>query len=74
MPVSTAFRPGLGPARPRLTFIFPFAAWEPVQINTGYGNEGFFINDAGLQWSNQIFGGWLGTFSPFVQHSGFSAC
>ncbi|KAA8650120.1 hypothetical protein EYZ11_010900 [Aspergillus tanneri] len=36
-----------------------YAAWEPVEINTGYGDEGFTIDGNGLQWSNSLFGGWL---------------
>jgi hypothetical protein len=37
-----------------------YAQWEPVEINVGYGAEGFFINSTGLQWSEQQgFGGWL---------------
>ncbi|KAI9044287.1 uncharacterized protein KD926_001518 [Aspergillus affinis] len=36
-----------------------YAAWEPVEINTGYGNDGFIIDGTGLQWSNDLFGGWL---------------
>ncbi|KKK18533.1 hypothetical protein P175DRAFT_0502430 [Aspergillus ochraceoroseus IBT 24754] len=37
-----------------------YAAWEPVEINVGYGQSGFFFNSTGLQWSEQFgFGGWL---------------
>ncbi|KAE8355081.1 hypothetical protein BDV28DRAFT_129678 [Aspergillus coremiiformis] len=37
-----------------------YGAWEPVQINTGYGSGGFSINNGGLQWLEQHgFGGWL---------------
>ncbi|KAB8079612.1 hypothetical protein BDV29DRAFT_164053 [Aspergillus leporis] len=37
-----------------------YGAWEPVEINTGYGNDGFSVSDNSLQWSEQKgFGGWL---------------
>lgn len=37
-----------------------YGAWEPVQINTGYGSNDFSIGNDGLQWSEpQGFGGWL---------------
>ncbi|KAL3462717.1 hypothetical protein BJX64DRAFT_138001 [Aspergillus heterothallicus] len=37
-----------------------YAAWQLVQLNVGYGAEGFFVNGTGLQWSEQNgFGGWL---------------
>ncbi|RAH72026.1 uncharacterized protein BO66DRAFT_390506 [Aspergillus aculeatinus CBS 121060] len=37
-----------------------YASWEPVQINVGYGDEGFSVNGTSLQWSEQNgFGGWL---------------
>lgn len=36
-------------------------AWEPVQINTGYGSTGFNLEESSLTWSEQKgFGGWLG--------------
>ncbi|KAF9884395.1 hypothetical protein FE257_001795 [Aspergillus nanangensis] len=37
-----------------------YASWEPVQINAGYGQDGFFTNSTGLQWETEVgFGGWL---------------
>ena len=44
-----------------------YSAWEPVRINAGSSEDGFFINSNGLQWnqdpsnpaSNSSFGGWL---------------
>lgn len=43
-----------------------YAAWEPVRINVGYGDEAFTFNSTGLQWTSQpeypeaqSFGGWL---------------
>ncbi|KAE8371936.1 hypothetical protein BDV26DRAFT_286373 [Aspergillus bertholletiae] len=37
-----------------------YGAWEPVEINVGYGSGGFSINDESLEWSaQQGFGGWL---------------
>ncbi|KAF9882880.1 hypothetical protein FE257_004937 [Aspergillus nanangensis] len=37
-----------------------YAAWKPVQIDAGYGEDGFFVNGTGLQWEEQAgFGGWL---------------
>ncbi|KAL4918691.1 hypothetical protein BDW62DRAFT_210310 [Aspergillus aurantiobrunneus] len=37
-----------------------YAAWQSVQINAGYGQDGFSVNSTGLQWSEQKgFGGWL---------------
>ncbi|KAF9894814.1 hypothetical protein FE257_004435 [Aspergillus nanangensis] len=37
-----------------------YAAWKPVMINIGQGDDGFFINSSGLQWSwAKGFGGWL---------------
>lgn len=45
-------------------------AWEPVEINTGYGSGSFSINDDSLEWSEQQgFGGWLGKFSSLVEPS-----
>jgi hypothetical protein len=42
-----------------------FTEWESVEINVGYGAEGFFIDSTGLQWSEQQgFGGWLGKQFP----------
>lgn len=36
------------------------AAWQGVQINTGYGTSGFELDNAHLKWSEQNgFGGWL---------------
>ncbi|GAB1210841.1 hypothetical protein APSETT445_009639 [Aspergillus pseudonomiae] len=41
-----------------------YGAWEPVEINTGYGTGSFSINDDGLNWSEQQgFGGWLARFN-----------
>ncbi|BCR87189.1 uncharacterized protein ACHE_31176A [Aspergillus chevalieri] len=37
-----------------------YGAWQPVQINTGYGTSGFELDNAHLKWSEQNgFGGWL---------------
>ncbi|KAL2866899.1 uncharacterized protein BJX67DRAFT_119865 [Aspergillus lucknowensis] len=37
-----------------------YAAWQFVELNAGYGIEGFFVNSTGLQWSERNgFGGWL---------------
>ena len=48
-------------------------AWEPVQINTGYGSTGFNLEESSLTWSEQKgFGGWLGKSPiniPFQIHS-----
>lgn len=41
-------------------------AWEAVEINAGYGTEGFYFNATGLQWNSTLFGGWLGVYSIFV--------
>ena len=58
-----------------------YAAWQPVRIDAGAGSndssygiqDGFFINDTGLQWSSSpgnagtpqdLFGGWLGKRLP----------
>lgn len=36
------------------------AAWQGVQINTGYGTSGFELDNAHLKWSEKNgFGGWL---------------
>jgi hypothetical protein len=38
------------------------AAWEFAMIDAGYGSEGFYFNDTGLQWNVNDGGfiGWLG--------------
>lgn len=38
------------------------AAWEFAMIDTGYGSEGFYFNDTGLQWNETDggFNGWIG--------------
>ncbi|KAL4889870.1 hypothetical protein BDV59DRAFT_185653 [Aspergillus ambiguus] len=37
-----------------------YAAWEPVMIDAGYGQDEFSVDGTGLQWSKeQGFGGWL---------------
>ncbi|PYI12012.1 hypothetical protein BO78DRAFT_392685 [Aspergillus sclerotiicarbonarius CBS 121057] len=37
-----------------------YAAWESVQINTGYGDQDFSISGTNLEWSEANgFGGWL---------------
>lgn len=44
-------------------------AWEPVQINTGYGTSGFKLDESSLTWSEQNgFGGWLGKFLLFIEY------
>lgn len=53
--------------------------WNFVKINAGYGSEGFFFNESGLQFATgEGFAGWLGEFSfvtPFfftrLLHGGF---
>lgn len=43
-----------------------YASWQPVQINAGQGNDGFFFNSTGLQYTSNPngtyneFGGWIG--------------
>ncbi|KXL43587.1 hypothetical protein M433DRAFT_144936 [Acidomyces richmondensis BFW] len=42
-----------------------YASWQPVQINAGQGNDGFFFNSTGLQYTSNPngtyneFGGWI---------------
>ncbi|KAL2218114.1 hypothetical protein M432DRAFT_417351 [Thermoascus aurantiacus ATCC 26904] len=35
-----------------------YAAWEMVEIDTGYGTQGFYIDAGSLQWNVSGFGGW----------------
>ena len=45
------------------------AAWQPVQINAGLKDDGFFVNSTGLQWSSDFgFEGWLGTLKLRRDH------
>lgn len=59
------------PCFPTLVPFFLFAkcflslGWEFVSLNVGYGDEGFFVNNTGLQWREDFgFGGWLGENNP----------
>jgi len=36
-----------------------YAAWDPVEINTGFGTGGFAIQDGKLVWDDAEFAGWL---------------
>ncbi|KAI9933485.1 hypothetical protein ASPWEDRAFT_30332 [Aspergillus wentii DTO 134E9] len=37
----------------------PYESWSRTSIDVGYGDDGFFINGTGLQWSETTFHGWL---------------
>ncbi|KAL4804009.1 hypothetical protein BDV18DRAFT_143663 [Aspergillus unguis] len=53
--LGTTFPWGLSPQG-----VTNYAAWQFVNINAGYGQEGFSVNSTGLQWSKEMgFGGWL---------------
>jgi len=54
-----------------------YASWQPVQMNAGQGNEGFFFNSTGLQYNSNPngtyneFGGWIGKWiKTFVCKAG----
>ena len=38
-------------------------AWDPVEVNVGYGTGSFAIVDNKLVWSDEEFLGWIGMFS-----------
>lgn len=50
-----------------VAYVNNYAAWEPVRIEAGSGQDGFYINSTGLQWAqypnaaagNNGFHGWL---------------
>ena len=52
-----------------LVFVFENLAWEFATIEGGEGSEGFYFDDAGLQWNvtEGGFGGWLGEFCSFLE-------